>query len=765
MPEGEPSAVPAVTAEGGAGAPEESMRLSRLRLLAISLAAVLMLVVGTAGQAFACVAPEPDDNLQLESAVSVPAMSPTTSLTLAVDRGSANPGQALTYTASVSNTGTTLTLTGTIEVTNPHHNTVSLAAWYDYVSFDPKGNCSSDDNDNDGHNSTHWVSLAGAAGATKGYTASGKAPISTGETFSATSVPSEGVKYSTGSDTISGTSIGHGDTARWKFTAVIPLTSSQAAALFRGSVAYPIRASFHAEGPTGNSHDSDAATIVNAPFCRQLTALKGTGSASDMRVAFTLPDGSVRTITKTTVPALGAIAPGASVSVKTSYTVPVPSPKGAGETDSAYLARLAALDGKTLSASATARSGASGPLAGPAGPVYTTEALAILSLTKSGPASVEAGATASYNLRLANTSSAPASSILLTDSLPDGAAIPVTGTPATLASKATATAHASYTVPAAQPAGALTDTAKLRWTDAAGNWYGSISSNATSTVTRSIATVIVTASGGSLTYGGTVPTVTPSYSGWRTGDGSSVLTTAPVCTTTATSASGAGTYKTTCTGAAAPAYTFVYVDGSITIARALVTVTTSSGSMTYGGAVPAIAPSYSGWVKGEGPATLTTAPTCSTAAKSASAVGTYKASCTGAAAANYSFAYVDGSVKVNPALVTLTASSDSMTYGATVPAITPAYSGWQNGDGPSVLTTAPTCTTPATSASPTGTYKTSCSGALALNYTFAYVEGTLSVNPSTVIVTASSGSLTYGASVPRSRPPTPVGSTVMVRRS
>lgn len=169
-----------------------------------------------------------------------------------------------------------------MEVTNPNRNAASLAAWYDYVSFDPKGNCSRDDNDNDDHNTTHWVPLAGAAGATKGYTASGKAPISTGETFTAAPVPSDGVKYSTGADKISGTSIGHGATARWKFTALIPLTSSQAAALFKGGVAYPIRASFHAEGPTGNSADSDEATIVNAPFCRELSALKSSGSASEI---------------------------------------------------------------------------------------------------------------------------------------------------------------------------------------------------------------------------------------------------------------------------------------------------------------------------------------------------------------------------------------------------------------------------------------------------------------------------------------------------
>ena len=41
-----------------------------------------------------------------------------------------------------------------------------------------------------------------------------------------------------------------------------------------------------------------------------------------------------------------------------------------------------------------------------------------------------------------------------------------------------------------------------------------------------------------------------------------------------------------------------------------------------------------------------------------------------------------------------------MTYGGTPPAITPAYTGFVNGDGVSSLTTEPTCSTTATSASP-----------------------------------------------------------------
>ena len=64
--------------------------------------------------------------------------------------------------------------------------------------------------------------------------------------------------------------------------------------------------------PSGIVADSDAATLESVNFCRQLTALKNTGNATKVSVGVTLPDGTVRTIDKSTVAALASIAPGAT---------------------------------------------------------------------------------------------------------------------------------------------------------------------------------------------------------------------------------------------------------------------------------------------------------------------------------------------------------------------------------------------------------------------------------------------------------------------
>ena len=83
-------------------------------------------------------------------------------------------------------------------------------------------------------------------------------------------------------------------------------------------------------------------------------------------------------------------------------------------------------------------------------------------------------------------------------------------------------------------------------------------------------------------------------------------------------------------------------------------------------------------------------------------VGSYDSSCSGAVDPNYAFTYVDGSVTVGPASITVTASSGSMTYGGAVPTITANVAGLQNGETASVLGSGLTCSTTATSIEPGG---------------------------------------------------------------
>ncbi len=75
--------------------------------------------------------------------------------------------------------------------------------------------------------------------------------------------------------------------------------------------------------------------------------------------------------------------------------------------------------------------------------------------------------------------------------------------------------------------------------------------------------------------------------------------------------------------------------------------------MTAGGTVPAYAFAYSGFIGSDGPSALTALPSCRAVdpatgnpVSSATAAGTYPITCSGGAAANYSFTYVPGTLTI-----------------------------------------------------------------------------------------------------------------------
>jgi hypothetical protein len=270
----------------------------------------------------------------------------------------------------------------------------------------------------------------------------------------------------------------------------------------------------------------------------------------------------------------------------------------------------------------------------------------------------------------------------------------------------------------------------------------------TGTVAVTPVQLIVVASSATVGYGQGLPAITPTYAGFVNGDNALSLTTQPTCGTTATASSAVGTYAASCTGAADPNYTIGYVAGAIQIDQPPLMITAPSGTMTYGESPPALTPIYSGFVNGDGPASLTAAATCTTTATSSSPTGTYSTTCSGASDPNYAVTYTPGEIVVGPRPLVVTASSASTTYGDNLPLVTPSYAGFANGDSAASLTTQPTCGTTATSASPVGIFPTTCSGASDPNYAISYMGGSVSVSPAPLTVTASSASTTYGSPPP-----------------
>jgi hypothetical protein len=123
--------------------------------------------------------------------------------------------------------------------------------------------------------------------------------------------------------------------------------------------------------------------------------------------------------------------------------------------------------------------------------------------------------------------------------------------------------------------------------------------------------------------------------------------------------------------------------------------------------------------------------------------------------ANYTISYATGTLTVNPANLIVTASTQSKTYGATLPLGTSAFttSGLQNSETLGVVTLTASGTPPGTAATAAaGSYTITPSAATggtfnSANYTISYATGTLTVNPAPLMVTASAQSKTYGVTL------------------
>ncbi len=158
------------------------------------------------------------------------------------------------------------------------------------------------------------------------------------------------------------------------------------------------------------------------------------------------------------------------------------------------------------------------------------------------------------------------------------------------------------------------------------------------------------------------------------------------------------------------------------------TVTAANASRAYGAAIPTLTASASGALAGD-----TFTLTASTTATPSSPAGTYPIvpAATGTNLANYNVVYVNGTLTVSKATLTLAPNNQSIVEGSALPTFTATITGFVNGDTPAVVTGLPALTTTATSSSPPGSYPINAAlGTLAAaNYTFTFGTGALTITP------------------------------------
>lgn len=152
--------------------------------------------------------------------------------------------------------------------------------------------------------------------------------------------------------------------------------------------------------------------------------------------------------------------------------------------------------------------------------------------------------------------------------------------------------------------------------------------------------VTITADNKTMVYGDDVPTLTYKSEGAK-------LNGTPQLSTTATKTSPVGTYPIKVEKGTVTNEQVTYVDGTLTITQAPLTVGVQDVTIYEGEDIPTFILTYDGWRNNDSEATaFTKKPTAKTTATSASKPGTYPITVSGGSAKNYALTYTQGTLTI-----------------------------------------------------------------------------------------------------------------------
>lgn len=249
--------------------------------------------------------------------------------------------------------------------------------------------------------------------------------------------------------------------------------------------------------------------------------------------------------------------------------------------------------------------------------------------------------------------------------------------------------------------------------------------NGTLTIVKAPLSII--AGNYSIKQGEPLPEYILTYNGFKNNEDTSVFIIQPSVTCEATSESEPGEYPILVSGGEANNYAFNYVAGKLTITEAdPVTLTANSYTIEYGEEIPALGFTSEG-------AEVVGEPAISCEARVGSSVGMYDIVISKGAVKNYNDHYVNGTLTITKAPLTVSVDNYSREFGQENPSFDIHYEGWKLEESEGVLISAPEARTTATADSPVGEYPITVSGGEAQNYNFIYVDGILTVTEPTGI--------------------------------
>ena len=238
-----------------------------------------------------------------------------------------------------------------------------------------------------------------------------------------------------------------------------------------------------------------------------------------------------------------------------------------------------------------------------------------------------------------------------------------------------------------------------------------------------------------MVYGDEVPELTYSTEG-------ADLVGTPALSCAATSTSPVGTYPIIISKGTVENKRDTYVNGTLTITKAPLTIAAGTYTKKQGEAMPEFALTYTGFKNNETKDVLTKQPEVSCNATEASAPGEYPVTVSGAEAQNYDISYTNGKlIVVDADAIIVKAKSYTRNYGEANPTFEYTVEG-------AALSGTPIITCEATATSPVGTYDIIVKQGTVSNYNVTYVAGTLTITKAPLNIAAGTYTKKQGEAMP-----------------
>lgn len=396
------------------------------------------------------------------------------------------PGQTVPAPFVVTNTGSSLGLSGSLDFTAPALKWSRISGWW--VAVEARGA------------NGVWNALSTYSSLSPGYTFGQAPPAANDSNLTAEPDWALGVTYPSSGDLVAGTIVSSLLTARWSFDLSSIFSPAEATAFAAAARDQDVRLRWRFESRDTNlfgqvSNGSSTGSVSFRDMARSQSV-----DATGVRLTAT-GDGQTQVFDVSNNPGLAAIVPGQGVPVATTAKIAAVSERGSSETETAYLQRLVDSESSSSLTAQTSFATANNAVAvwwwlspnnppfeiGPslsdtAAPAATSvkRVLPILSLTKSGPTEVLRGDQVVYTFDSSNSGHASGNPVL-TDAVNGGdpAAVHLA---TSMAVGQDATGHHVVQIPANYSGSTISDIGTLRWSDSAGNQYGPISASFTSSI-------------------------------------------------------------------------------------------------------------------------------------------------------------------------------------------------------------------------------------------------------------------------------------------